>query len=325
MSIPSRQRIGGAAQSLGRLLRIALFPTAVSDIAAGIVLGAGVWPEGPGPFLLMGASLCIYHGALALNDWADRDGDAASRPERPIPSGAILERVALHVALILLALGVVLAFGAASSLGARPESLGSAALLCSAALLAVAYDLGPRGPRLGPVLVAGCRALDLAAGLVFGLAGASGGEPWLGVLAVLGYGAYVHQVARLGRLEDGEDLAHGDRPARLLRRIALALVLVGTLPLARAVGWEGRPPSSWELLPLVPALIGAVGLLRISKRKRWMPQDVVSAMGGALRRLLLFTATCALLAGTPTGILVAGLILLGYPLSYGLRRMFPPS
>ena len=52
----------------GRLLRVALLPSAVADIAAGVVLGAGVWPAGPGPFLLIAASLAVYHGALVLND-----------------------------------------------------------------------------------------------------------------------------------------------------------------------------------------------------------------------------------------------------------------
>jgi hypothetical protein len=36
-------------RTLGRLLRLSLAPSAAADIAAGLVLGAGVWPHGLGP------------------------------------------------------------------------------------------------------------------------------------------------------------------------------------------------------------------------------------------------------------------------------------
>ena len=54
---------------------------------------------------------------------------------------------------------------------------------------------------------------------------------------------------------------------------------------------------------------------------------VERAMGSLLRRLLVFTAACALLglAWGPAPGIVAALALLGYPVSYGLRKVFPPS
>src|SRR5882672_4413105 len=94
----------------GRLLRLSLAPSAAADIAAGVVLASGLWPASGKPWLLMLASLCVYHGGMALNDWADRAADAQSRPTRPIPSGAISARVALVLALALLLTGPVLAF-----------------------------------------------------------------------------------------------------------------------------------------------------------------------------------------------------------------------
>ena len=89
--------------ALGRLLRLSLAPTALADVAAGTVLGAMTWPDGLGPFQLMLASACVYHGAMALNDWADRAADARTRPGRPIPSGAIAPYTALALAVTLLA------------------------------------------------------------------------------------------------------------------------------------------------------------------------------------------------------------------------------
>ena len=52
-------------------------------------------------------------------------------------------------------------------------------------------------------------------------------------------------------------------------------------------------------------------------------------MGAALRRLLIFSATCALVGaargGSADGWIVAAVILAGYPVSFALRRVFPPS
>ena len=80
----------GRVRALGQLLRLSLAPSAAADVAAGLVLGGrGHVPAGAAPWLLLGGSLSIYTGALALNDWADRERDRAERPERPLPSGAI--------------------------------------------------------------------------------------------------------------------------------------------------------------------------------------------------------------------------------------------
>ena len=65
----------------GALLRLSMSPSAAADAAAGVLLGAGTWPAGPAPFLLVAGSLCVYHGGMALNDWADRGHDARTRPE----------------------------------------------------------------------------------------------------------------------------------------------------------------------------------------------------------------------------------------------------
>src|SRR5262245_12972329 len=96
--------------ALGRLLRISLAPSAAADVAAGTVLAAGAWPAGPRPFALMLASLCVYHGGMALNDWADREADARDGRPRPIPTGAISAGTALLLALVLLVLGPGIAF-----------------------------------------------------------------------------------------------------------------------------------------------------------------------------------------------------------------------
>ena len=99
--------------ALGRLLRLSLLPSALADVLVGVVLGAGgTWPSGSGAGWLLLASLGVYHGALALNDWADRDEDAQARPDRPLPAGQVSPRSALALGAALVSGGVLCALGA---------------------------------------------------------------------------------------------------------------------------------------------------------------------------------------------------------------------
>ena len=91
----------------------------------------------------------------------------------------------------------------------------------------------------------------------------------------------------------------------------------------RAHGWGARMACA------VVALTAALGLARTAlSRTEWTRADVERAMGMCLRRLLAFTAALAALAWNPPArdaLIVAALILSGYAVSAGLRRVFPPS
>jgi 4-hydroxybenzoate polyprenyltransferase len=156
-------------RDLGRLLRLSLLPSALADVAGGVVLGnLGHWPVGAGPWWLLGSSASVYHGAMALNDWRDREHDRATRPTRPIPSGAVPAGTALTLALLLLGFGPLLALQ-----HSREAALWSLGL----SLLAASYDLVGRGPLLGPLLLAACRAGNLGLGLFLGSGELGGGAP----------------------------------------------------------------------------------------------------------------------------------------------------
>lgn len=317
----------------GRLLRLSLAPSAAADVAAGVLLGAGEWPGGPGPFAVIAGSLCVYHGGMALNDWADRREDARLRPDRPIPSGTVAAPAALALGASLLVGGPLLA------LAGDPRS---GAILAVVAALAALYDLAGRGAWSGPALLAACRGGNLLAGVGLGVAWDAATvhtgwlilEPqlwgvarsrWLPAVApVLLYAAYVFTVSRLGRLEDAPDeRTLGRRPARLLITAGALLLLA---PLAVRVG----RPGAFSLGPEVfaAALVagfGAAGIVRASRVERWARGDVLRAMGVSLRRLLVLTAAVALAVGGADAWLVAGAILAGFPLAYALRGVFPPS
>ncbi|MDP6538541.1 MAG: UbiA family prenyltransferase [Planctomycetota bacterium] len=291
----------------GRLARLSLAPTAAADVLAGLVLaGSGRLPGGATTGLLVAASLCVYHANLILNDWRDRDDDRRLRPARPLPAGAVAPRPALGVALALCVAGPAVA----AIVG--PRAAAWLGLVCALALL---YNLRERGPWSGPVLLAACRATNLATGLVVG--GLPLGRVWL---APVVYAAYVCCVARLGRLEDGADEGLSSQRPRHLLTGAAVLLAVCALP------FLSLPLRPAQVGALALAVVAAAGLVaRAHAVATWTPAAVEAAMGLALRRLLALTAAFALAAGGPHGPAVAAAILAGYPLSWGLRGVFPPS
>ncbi len=304
------------------MLRLSLAPTALADVAAGTVLGAGTWPDGVRPFVLMLASACVYHGAMALNDWADRAEDARVRAGRPIPSGAIAPGAALALATLLLASGPLLAFAVAPRCGL---------VLGAVAACAALYDLAGRGPWLGPLLLACCRAGNLGLGLAYASTLRSW-NPWL-ALAPLAYGLYVFLVSRLARLEDLDPARYATgevRPARWLVAAGVALLGVGCtaallaeLPLTSEPSWPMRARMA---VPLALAGLGSFGLFQAARGLTVRrAEDVQRLAGMALRRLLVASAALAAGAASLAGLAIALAILCGYPLSLALRRVFPPT
>lgn len=331
----------------GRLLRLSLAPSAAADIAAGLCLGAwGTLPARGEGALLIAASLCVYHGGMALNDWADREADARTRPDRPVPSGAVSPRGALGAGVALLLVGCALAFLTTPAAGLA---------LTAVAACAAYYDVAGRGPWRGPLLLALCRGGNLASGVLLGvhLAMPEGapGAPRLAWIACALYAGYVLSASRLGRLEDDED--EGALGARPRRALALAAACLLAVPAASLLPLAPLPPPAAgatdvavalpvRLLPWLVAPLGAWHLITEALRPSWTRALVGRATGMALRRLLVFTACCALVAVLPAiqaaergldwpdaggvpWLLVAGGILLGYPLSHALRRVFPPT
>ncbi|MFE7972641.1 SCO3242 family prenyltransferase [Streptomyces shenzhenensis] len=152
---PIRPRVpGGArARAWAELLRLPALFTVPGDALAGAAAVAA--RPGPRTLLAIGSSLCLYEAGMALNDWADRDEDAAERPHRPLPSGRISPAAALAAAGACTAAGLALAARA-----------GRPALAVAAPLAATvwAYDLVLKHTPAGPAAMAAARGLDLLLG-----------------------------------------------------------------------------------------------------------------------------------------------------------------
>lgn len=314
----------------GQLLRIALFPSAIADVLVGVALAhLGGAPLNGAVWLLIPASLGVYHGAMALNDWADREVDARERPERPIPSGAIPAVMALLTAVVLIGGGALWATAAAPAAGAWMGTV---------ALLAILYDTAGRGAVRGPLLLGLCRAGNLGAGLLAPVL--IGGEELLpramvGAL-MLCYGLHVASLSCLGRLEDGEDdRLDGGQPTRWLRACAVTSGLLALLPLGfhfaglvaapqpdRVLVLGGAAVAVWFGVTNARALWSAATNF---EAEGWTRQRAGAATGLVLRRLPWTLAGVAAFAMTGGAVGLAAILfcLAGGWISRTLRGRFP--
>lgn len=306
------------ALAWGRVLRLSLAPSAVADVAAGLfVAHSGLFPPLSSVWPMLAASACVYHGGMALNDWADRDEDAKTRPDRPLPSGALR---ASHVRIVGVAL-LVLAVGFAAQV-----SPAAAAWAAGLAALVLAYDFGPRGAWSGPFLLGACRAANLAFGLLhastFSADSAAALPPAWFALPLL-YGACVFSASKVARLEDRADDSGVGGAARVYAGLTALLLFAPAV-----VDVHRETVLSLDFAALAVAAAASWSLLRAAATTRdWTRAACGRFTGLALRRLLVFTAVCVLShrREAPDGWILALAILAGFPLSAALRRVFPPT
>ncbi|MCD2441331.1 UbiA family prenyltransferase [Agromyces sp. SYSU K20354] len=143
--------------TVGDVLELVRAPAALTVLGDTVAGGhAGGARFGARRWLLPLASVFLYSGGMALNDYADRELDAVERPERPIPSGRVSSRRALGIASACMAVGV----GLAAAGGGR-RSLGVAAPLVGAIVL---YNTVAKDTAAGPLSMAACRGLDVLMG-----------------------------------------------------------------------------------------------------------------------------------------------------------------
>ncbi len=142
-----------------QLMRPANLPTAAADIFAGAALAGVLSASFPLGFLvcLVFASVFLYAGGVVLNDVFDLEVDQLERPERPIPSGLIPLKSAALFGILLLIIGIVLAFLVNQRSGFIALGL---------AFSIVLYDgYSKKNGFLGPLNMGLCRGLNLILGM----------------------------------------------------------------------------------------------------------------------------------------------------------------
>jgi len=289
------------------LVELVRGPAALSvpgDALAGAAAAGGLSPRTAG---LAAASVCLYWGGLAANDWADRELDARERPERPIPSGRVAPSTAFRVAAGLTAAGVALA-----GLAGGRRALAVAVPLAGAVW---AYDTTLKDTAAGPAAMAACRALDVLLGASAGST-ASAGRLRRAVVPALTVAAHTYTVTALSRREvDGADPA---LPAVTLAGTA-AVAVAAALPRPVAAALPrfvaAAPPELvvaalprrrqrwWRLLPAM--LAGWYGVNYGMAQARAIDEpsagNVRAAVGAGITGLPALQGALIARAGAPCG------------------------
>ncbi len=148
-------------RAFAELTRPANVVTALSDIMAGLAIvgftfGRLDYQFYPALFLGL-SSMCLYAGGVVFNDIFDHELDATERPERALPSGRIKRTEAVAGGILLLSVGIFLAFW-------QSRLSGIIAILIT--LLALFYDWKGKHMRIfGPINMGLCRAYNLLLGM----------------------------------------------------------------------------------------------------------------------------------------------------------------
>lgn len=236
-----------AISNVLELVRAPAALTVLGDTMAGA--HAAALPFGLRRWLLPAASVFLYSGGMALNDYADRTLDALERPERPIPSGRISPRRALAVAGGCFATGL----GLAATGGGR-QALAVAAPLAGAICL---YNLAAKSTPAGPLSMALCRGLDV----LMGAGGACAALPSAGLIAL--HTAGVTAQSR-GEVHGGTvGVARASVAVTMLTGAGAALGPIASAAASRTASGgiaSGQPASASRRPSTVAALAGAVGV-----------------------------------------------------------------
>ncbi|MDE2392659.1 MAG: UbiA-like protein EboC, partial [Cytophagales bacterium] len=148
-------------RAFAELTRPANVVTALSDIMAGLaivgfVFGRLDYQFYPALFLGL-SSMSLYAGGVVFNDVFDHELDSIERPERALPSGRINRSEAIFGGILLLSLGIFLAFW---------QSRLSGIVAIFITLFALFYDWKGKHMRIfGPINMGLCRAFNLLLGM----------------------------------------------------------------------------------------------------------------------------------------------------------------
>jgi hypothetical protein len=300
---------GPSRPSFGVVAELVRLPSVMS-VPGDTLLGAAAAGAPMTPVAVAGrvaASSCLYLGGMALNDYADREVDAAERPHRPIPSGRVDPTFALRVAQALTAGGVVIA-GAVGGRRALRVALPLAASVW-------AYDLALKNTAVGPVAMAGCRALDV-------MLGASDGELRHALVPAAVVAGHTLTITLVSRHE-----AQGGSPEVARRALWGTAAVTGAASAYTKLAAKGTSGTSERRAPALLASAVSSGLLSayastMGQAGRQAAQDPSPARlqkfvgTGILGFMPLEGAMLAGLRRTAIGAAVAGI----WPLARGLAR-----
>ena len=142
-----------------KLGRVSNLPTVWTNTISGVILAGGSLQSDQLPTLLLSFTL-FYTGGMFLNDAFDREADARTRPDRPIPSGLITTAEVFGAGFVMMATGALIVILS----GAYAVKAAASATALVAAI--IGYDAYHKQNPLGPWVMGVCRALIIVTAAV---------------------------------------------------------------------------------------------------------------------------------------------------------------
>jgi len=221
-----------------QLFRLANVFTAIADLTMGYLFVRDPDVD-PSRFtavylpLLLVASALMYTAGMVLNDVFDVEIDRAERPERPLPSGRIAVGWARRLGFEMLLVGAALGVIAAILIGdPRP-----AAVAIGLAVLIVLYNRVLKATFFGPIVMGGCRFLNVLLGM------SVAADAWTGLnyLIAGGIGLYIVGVSWFARGEAEEDIHRGPLVLGTIV-MAIGILMLASYPHGRVAGAKDAVP-----------------------------------------------------------------------------------
>ena len=287
-----------------RLARPANLPTAAADILAGIAITLFLENIEVLRFLkenwidvlsLIFSSIALYAGGVVFNDVFDAELDAIERPERAIPSGLIPKRHAVYFGLVLMVLGIALAFNSNVLAGGISVALTIAILTYDAYFKQFGFS--------GPLNMGICRGLNL----LLGMSIVSVISNWYISLVPV---VYIFAITLISRGE-----VHGDNKKHIIWASVLYTIVIASITFVVLEQTD-------KFLTLIPFLI-LFGFLIFSPLirayKENSPKNIKKAVISGVLSLVVMNACWV--AGFSSWYLALAVLLL-LPLSILLSKLF---
>lgn len=287
------------------LMRPANIVTAFADILAGfsavggmiLITSSGIVVDPAVLTWLLIATFGLYGGGIVFNDVFDAELDAKERPERAIPSSRISRAEASILGISLFVLAVISAY---------QVSMTAVGLSLFIILCALIYDAKAKHSSLsGPLFMGLCRGGNLLLGGSF--------YPdilmdvwFIGLIPVI----YISAITLISRGEvAGGKKKHGNMALIMIITVILSVPLLSLLP-------------SFNLIIALPFLIlfGAMVLPAFAAAaKTSKADDIKRAVKRGVVSLVIFNSV---LAAGFSGLITGIIVLILFPLSVGLAKLF---
>lgn len=300
----------GRLEDWTQLVRLPAVFTLISNTIAASILTLTFLRPLTGFIPLLLASIAAYWAGMILNDVVDLEEDRKHRPKRPLAAGRISPAIAGHVGNALLIINPLIVLGVTVFHKVDPLWQG-AGFVCSAllSLLVRAYNSPLKKTPLGPLLMGGCRGINI---LMVATTMVALNQPESFPLPALYFAAGV-AVYVLGvtvyAFEEENDLS-----SKRFLVVGLLFEMAGLAVIACLPMWE-TVEIAWTLDPKgwYPLLIGLIGLTVFHRSGKGIMHPtspkIQLAVKHALMTLILVDASVvAMWAGPWYGAIVAVLL-----------------